>query len=94
MFYASAYLVSGGGGGCGNKESDFTYSVTVNGTMARQVSYARQTHAEATRTSQLCHSEDCFSIRGDKLEHFVREGGKLRLHVELKQLETCFEGNS
>ena len=99
MFYASAYLVGGGGGavgsaGCGNTESDFTYTVTVNGTLGRRASYTRQTHAESTRTSQLCHSEDCFSIRGDKLEHFVRDGAKLRLHVELDQLETCFEGGS
>lgn len=91
MFYASAYLV-GGGYGPGNCESDYTYTVTVNGSLGRRTSYTRQTHAESTRTSQLCHSEDCFSIRGDKMEHFVREGGKLRLHVELEKLETPNRG--
>ena len=87
MFYASAYLVAGGGGGPGNSESDYTYTVTVNGSLGRRVSYTRQTHAETTRTSSLCHSEDCFSIRCDKMEHFVGESGNLRLHVELEKLE-------
>ncbi|XP_032785650.2 E3 ubiquitin-protein ligase sina isoform X1 [Daphnia magna] len=92
MFYVSAYLVGSRGRSdevAGRSESDFTYTVTVNGSLGRRASYTRQTHAESTRTSQLCHSEDCFSIRGDKLVHFTRDrGSKLRLHVELQQLET------
>ncbi|XP_057376046.1 E3 ubiquitin-protein ligase sina-like isoform X1 [Daphnia carinata] len=92
MFYVSAYLVGSRGRSddvAGRSESDFTYTVTVNGSLGRRASYTRQTHAESTRTSQLCHSEDCFSIRGDKLEHFTRDrGSKLRLHVELQQLDT------
>lgn len=89
---------AGGEGGCTDSESNYTYTVTVNGLLGRRVSYTRQTHAESTRTSTLCHSEDCFSIRGDKMEHFVGDGGKLRIHVELEQLEPpvvsqSYEGN-
>lgn len=88
MIYASAYLMDAGGdcASAGNSESDYTYTVTVNGSMGRRISYTRQTHAESTRTSQLCHSEDCFSFRGDQMEHFVQDGSALRLHVELEQL--------
>ena len=88
MFYVSAYLVGGCKDGTASSasESDFTYTVTVNGSLGRRASYTRQMHSESTRTSQLCHSEDCFSIRGDKLEHFSRErGSKLRLYVTLEQ---------
>jgi hypothetical protein len=106
MFYVSAYLA----GGCGegtprsaglpsasrvHSESDYTYTVTVNGTLGRRVSFTRQMHTESTRTSQLCHSEDCFSIRGDKLQNYTRDrGSKLRLYVQLEQLADPTTTNS
>ncbi|EFX80560.1 hypothetical protein DAPPUDRAFT_304089 [Daphnia pulex] len=106
MFYVSAYVAGGCGEGTpgsaglpsasgGHSESDYTYTVTVNGTLGRRVSFTRQMHGESTRTSQLCHSEDCFSIRGDKLQNYTRDrGSKLRLYVQLEQLADPTTTNS
>lgn len=88
MFYASAYLIGGSGFGTQTvaQSSDFTYTVTVSGNQGRRISFTRETHPDSVRTTQLCHAEDCFVLRGDKLDHFAHSNGsKLRLLVELQR---------
>lgn len=88
MFYASAYLISGSGGAPDAQPSDFKYVVTVSGSQSRKLTYSRETHPDTIRTTQLCHTEDCFVIRGDKLDFFAHSNGtKLRLLVELERAE-------